>query len=308
MKYIQRKVFRGILNHCYQRTEEGIVIFYDVKDFLVFFTQFCTTARQHDARVLSLCIMPDHIHHGTCVYGPDVLSGFVRDYTSRFSLQHNQTCRYDGKLFESPFGSAPKFGSKKARTNLIYIGNNPVERHLCTKAEEYRWNFLAYAESPHPFSEPLIIRRASWHLGKAIREVRAAAEHHLPLSYVQLQRLFSPLSDAEREQLTDFIVNAYNVLDYKAATQLFGSYENMLLAMHATTGSEYDLNEFHIGKSDACYAVWTAELMRRKHLEDIHDIFRLSERERAALRPLLSGCASALPEQLSAFLRLPRKL
>jgi REP element-mobilizing transposase RayT len=308
MRYTERRVFRGILNHCYQRTEEGVVIFYTVSDFLVFFTHFCTTAKRHDVRVLSLCLMPDHIHHGTYAHDRDVLSGFVRDYTARFSFQHNRTCHYDKKLFESPFGSAPKFGGKKTRTNLIYIGNNPVERRLCTNAEDYRWNFLAYAVSPHPFSAPLVIRRASLPMCKAIQEIKNSADRLQPLSYRQLQRLFTPLSRPEREQLTDYIVSTYNVLDYDAAIQLFGSYENMILAMHATTGSEYDLNEIHIGKSDACYAKLSAGLMRRLCLDDIHDLFLLPERERAALLPSLVGQAEALPEQVSAFLRLGRKV
>ena len=309
MKNFTRPVFRGILNHCYQRTEEGVVIFYSMSDYLVFFTHFCVFARRHDVQVLSLCLMPDHIHHSTRAWDREALAGFVRDYSSHFSRVHNQTCRYGKRLFESPFGSAPKTGDKKARTNLIYVGNNPVERHLCTAAEKYRWNFIAYARKPNPFSAPLVIRRASYHLRKAVREVKDAAGHLKPLTYMQLQRISAPLSHDEREQLTDFIISTYNVLDYHSAIRFFGNYDNMILAMHATTGSEYDLNEVHSGKTDACYAKLSTIIMKKVGLNDIHDVFLLSERERYNLLLRLMGHTEATPEQLAAFLRVapPRR-
>ena len=305
MKSRKRIVQKGILNHCYQRTAKGVVIFYCISDYLVWFTTFCVTAVKHRVTVLSVAMMPDHLHQSVVADSRRELSAFIGEVTSRFSVAHNGTCHYTGALFEHPYGSAPKYGDKKARTNLIYVGNNPVERRLCRLAEEYRWNFLAFAESPHPFSEPLVVRKASPQMKRAIREVRAQHAARRPMVYGQLKRLFSSLQDSEKEQLVDLIVSTYNVIDYGAATRYFDSYQDMLTAMHASTGSEYDLNEVFVGKSDACYDEMTAVLLKELGLYDIHEVLGWNMDERAKLIGILQRWTNALPEQIAAFLRIP---
>ena len=307
MKSGERVVVKGVLNHCYQRAKKGAVLFYSKSDFLVHFTVFCTTAKKYRIRVLSLCQMPDHIHSSIIAEGRDDLVGFVRESNSIFALRHNRVCHHSGPLLEHHFGSAPKFGDKKIRTNLIYVGNNPVERHLSKKAEDYQWNYLAYAATPSPFSQKLLLRNASMPLRRAISEVRATAKAGIPMNYQQLQRLFLPLNNEERNQLIDFIVTEYNIIDYPEAIRYFGSYNEMLIAMHATTGSEYDINEVFTGKSDAFYARIAAILMKELKLNDIHDVLALPDSVKSDLLFRLMGRTEATPEQIAAFLRVPLK-
>ncbi|MCR5326703.1 MAG: hypothetical protein K6E37_08170 [Bacteroidales bacterium] len=54
-----RKVIRGILNHCYQRTVLGFVLFYNVFDCLVYFTLFCTIIKKFDIKAVALTLMPN---------------------------------------------------------------------------------------------------------------------------------------------------------------------------------------------------------------------------------------------------------
>ena len=124
------------------------------------------------------------------------------------------------------------------------------------------------------------------------------------MTYNQLQRLFLPLSSEERKQLIDIIVNAYNIIDYQAAIRYFGSYEEMLIAMHATTGSEYDIKEVFTGRSDVCFAKMAAILMRELGLKDIHDVLALPDIDKSELFPFLLKRTDATPEQISAFLRI----
>ena len=305
MKYNPRLFAPGILHHCYQRLVSRNLIFYTVSDYLVFFSVFCSTARKYDVRVLSLCIMPDHFHCSLTAGSRKDLSGFIGEYTGQFVSVHNPVCHHSGPLFESPFGRAVKLGAKKARTNLIYVGNNPVERQLCKRAEEYRWNFLAYARSKHPFSEPLILRHASRPLARAVREVRSDALRCRPLTYRQLQRLSIPLNHSELNQLIDCIIRAYNVIDYDAAIRFFDNYQDMLHAMHSTTGSEYDLNEIFNGRSDACYIQMTKILMKELRLKDIHDILAFPEQMRRDIGDRFLRRTGALPTQIASFLHLP---
>jgi len=283
---------------------DGGVLFYTYSDHLVYFTQFCTLARKYHIRVLALCQMPDHVHDSVVADRKQDLvrfkqytnSGFVRIRCRHFGL--------GGAVFESTFGSAPKVGDKNVRSNLVYVGNNPVERKLVKRAEGYRWNYLAYAVSDHPFSEKLVIRKARWPLQKAVREVKAQFRDGKPMNYALLQRLFDPLDRKERLQLTDFIISTYNVIDYAAAIRYFGSYEEMLTAMHATTGSEHDLNEVFIGKSDAHYNKMAAILLREGKVGEIHDIISLSPDEKYGLFLFLRRKTQAPARQVAAFLHM----
>lgn len=298
---------KGILNHCYQRMEDGGVLFYTYSDHLVYFTQYCIMARKYHIQVLAMCQMPDHVHDSVIAYRKQDLEQFKQYTNSGFVRLRNGQFNLTGSVFESTFGSVPKIGDKKARSNLIYVNNNPVERKLVSEAEQYRWNYLAYAFSDHPFSEKLTLRDARWPLQKAVKEVKAQFKAGKPMNYTELYRLFRPLDRKESLQLTDFIISTYNVIDYKAAIRYFDSYEKLLLALHATTGSEHDLNEIFIGKSDAHYNRMTTILLREGKVQDIHDILSLSVDQKYELFLLLRSETQATAEQIAAFLHMPLK-
>ena len=305
MESRKRRIVRNILHHCYQRTADGVVIFYCISDYLVFFTIFCTVARKYQVRILAMSLMVDHIHLSVIEERKGDLSAFIQEYSSRFSRVHNQVCQRKGKLFEHRYGCAPKFGDKKARTNLIYVGNNAPERRLCRQAEEYRWDFLAYAVCEHPFSETYKANHATSNLRSARKIIAEKQRKGLPLSYQLLQVLFTRLNRTEKEQLVDYIICQYNIIDYSAAIRFFDSYEDMLSAMHASTGSEYDLNEVFIGKSDAHYARMSALVLNEPGINDIHDVLTLSLAEKFRIFQRLCSKTDALPEQIAAFLRMP---
>lgn len=301
-----RVFYKKVLNHCYQRTANHGVLFYTVRDHLVFFTVFCSVAERHKVRVLKLVQMPDHTHHSTIAETMQQLAGFQRDYTSVFAKERNRAFGLSGPVFETPFSSAPKRGDKEVRTNLIYLDNNPVERKLVKKAEEYRWSYLAYAQSHHPFSERIVLRNVSMSLRRALKRVEYLKSQGRYLPYRLLDRMFETLSTKEeKEQLTDYIICTYSVIDHAEAARYFGGFENELLAAHSTTGSEYDINEGFIGKSDKHYAKLTSILLKGNRFKDIHEILNLSADEKLRLLDALQRESSAPEKQIRAFLHLP---
>lgn len=303
-----RDFSRDILTHCYQRTADNGVLFYSYSDYLEYFTLYCVLARKHGIRVWEMCLMPDHVHDGVSARTRNQRKAFKWELNTRFSHQYNRRCGLNGPLLESPYGRAVKYGAKKARTNIIYIVNNPVERQLVAKAEEYRWNFLAYAKSDHPFSEKLVIRKARLSLQQAVKEVKLQHEKGNPLSYAMLQRMFSKLTWEECQQLTDFIISTYNVIDYSGTLELFdGSYEAFLSAAHANTGSEYDINEPFLGKTDKPFATMSRILLEEAHLDDIHDFLSWTPAQKYELFLLLRKHTDAMGEQIAKFLHLKLK-
>lgn len=300
-----RKFFKDILNHCYQRSADGGVLFYTTRDYLVYFTLYCVLARKYGIQVLALCQMPDHVHDATVARRLKDLVGFKRELNARFARMYNTLAGITGPVFETPFGSAPKQGAKKARTNLIYIANNPVERQLTSAAEEYRWNYLTYYVSSHPFSAPLVIRRASKAMRAAVRVVKARFRAGLPLNYTLIGNLTRDLTPSERQQFTDVVISTYNVIDYPSAIRFFDNFADMMKSIHANTGSEYDLNEVFVGKSDKPYAQMTQILLEECGYEDIHEMLALDITEKRRLFDILRRRSFAMGAQIARYLHLP---
>ena len=198
--------------------------------------------------------MIDHIHSLISSTSSGKFFGFMGELTSCFVREYNREHHRSGPLFCKSFGSAVKLGMKRLRTAVSYLYNNPVERRLCKYAQEYRWNFLAYGISDHPFSEPLVIRQASRSLRRAIQEVNGAHGRHMYLSYAQLKRMFSELNNKEKAQLVDYIIRRYSVIRYDILTSsCYDGIENMLVAINSNAGSEYDIKEVNWARSDAEY-------------------------------------------------------
>ena len=134
--YKKRKFIPGECMHIYQREMKGYNIFYDIEDFLVFYMIFSSTARQYGIKVLLLCIMPNHVHILLSADNLKNISRFIMRYTSVFVKEYNNDLGRKGQLFHKSFGSAPKKGGKDIRSTIVYIGNNPVEKSLCSVAED----------------------------------------------------------------------------------------------------------------------------------------------------------------------------
>ena len=80
----------GAVQHVYQNTHNGFLIFYSVRDCLVFFTVFMTVARLYHVRILGLCLMPDHIHVLLIAQSRKELGRFVHHYTRWYARLWNE--------------------------------------------------------------------------------------------------------------------------------------------------------------------------------------------------------------------------
>ena len=293
------------MNHVYQRTVGGVHLFYTKEDCLVFLSILSVCARSSDVRVLELCLMHNHIHMLLIADCFEELSSFMDRCTSWFVRAYNIEHGRKGRLLKKNFGSAPKWDGKKQRSAIIYIGNNPVEKNFCQYAEDFRWNFLAYIKSPSPFSEPIIMRKASSVLKSALQAVDNMIEQNVPLKYSSLAFYKSRLKTREYEQLIDYVISSYLPFDFDELLSRFNSYEDMITALHSTTGSEYDLKE---GRDDFSVAsfiemmhwVWdnySAEYMRK--------MISMSLEEKLALASELKKHTSASSSQVINFLHIP---
>lgn len=301
-----RRFKENVCSHVYQRTRNRFNIFYDLKDYLVYYTIFSIAVRRYGVDVLGLCLMIDHIH--MLVSAPELktLSDFVSFVTSVFVREYNSSIGRSGPLFEERFGSAPKKDSKKLRSAIIYLGNNPVERKICIRAEQYRWNFIAYLASTHPFSDKLVRSRASYHMKKAMKEVDICRSTDKYLNHAILSRMMDRLTPLEKNQLADYIISSYFFIDRSALMSNFNSYEEMLTSMRSTTGSEHDLKEYFDRMSDNVYRDMI-KIARNTSQEDVRSVIASSPERKFQIAEDIQRHTAAPLWQIAKFLHLEIK-
>ena len=123
-----------------------------------------------------------------------------------------------------------------------------------------------------------------------------------------LDRWEKQLTAVEWQQLTDYIISTWNVIDYEQAISYYGSYETMLRAFHDNTGSEYEITEDRDNYSDAVYAECSHVLLGEGWSWDrISAIPSLPAEEKALLYELLRSRTSARPKQVKKYLHLALK-
>lgn len=300
----KRNFIEGEVHHTYQRSQSGLNIFYEVQDYLVYFTIFIIQAERYGITVYGLCLMIDHIHSLIASKTHKQFSSFIKTVTGLFVKEFNQAHGRSGPIFSERIGSAPKVGLKRLRTAIAYLFNNPVERYLCKLAQEYRWNFLAYGNCRHPYSEKLRMSCASAALRRAIHETEGCFKRRQHLTYVQLERMFMKLDSKEKNQLTDYIVTRYSsLIRYDLLKACYGNYENMLTAINSNTGSEYEIRETKQGASDTEYRD-IYRYVRSHGFYNAGDVIRLDEASKHTLMEGILKNTSAKAYQVKKFLHI----
>ena len=301
---MKRKFIKEQMNHTYQRSVSGFNIFYEVEDYLVYYTIFSVMSRRYGMVVYGLCLMIDHIHTLTSTSSCKTFSKFMSNVAIQFVKEYNRYHNRVGPLFSECFGSAPKAGLKLLRTAIAYLFNNPVERLLCKRAQEYRWNFLAYAASDNPFSDPLVLKKASRGLRRALKEVDGTVKRNEYMTYVQLKRMFVGMDAREINQLIDYIIVRYNIIRYEdLTTKCYDGYENMLIAINSNAGSEYEVQELRYGRSDAEYRD-LYKYVHEKGFKDAGEVISLPADAKFKLMVDMMNETSVSKLQICKFLHL----
>ena len=237
----ERKYSSRAYVHIFGITADKGICFYTTADCLVWFTLFCVLARKYNVRVIAVCIMFNHFHVEARFPSRQTMSAMMRELNSRFTQQYNRYYRLSGPLFRERYGSSLKVKEQWIKDNYVYICNNPIGKKAVRKAEQYRWNFLAYMESDSPFSAPIVVRSCSRHFLCVRAEVLRSCRNGQPLGYNFFGGMYDQLSSLERKQIVDLIVSLYNVIDYEELRRVWGGFDQICEMLHTVSGSEYEL-------------------------------------------------------------------
>lgn len=307
MKMKTKRFSPGVPVHSYEKGADGKVLFYCLRDRLVYFTIFCIEAERHDIIVLSLCIMFNHTHSLTEAKSYEKHFRFHQAVESQYAKAFNGASSRNGRVFKKPFGWATKRSVAKVKDCLAYHANNPVEKKLCKRGVDNQWTFLAYGSSDHPFSRPIRLEQASAPFRRGLKLVQSAHGRKQPLEYALLNRIYSPLSLEETRQMTDFIIKTYCVIDFQKAAACFGGYDKMIAAFDVISGSEHDITEDFVPEPDIAY-LEMIKIMKEEGFDlSKKRFFSLDGPEKMALASHLFQKTSASPRQVARFLHLDAK-
>ena len=304
MRGHKRKFAPDSFQHIYIRAIKMFFIFYSIEDRLVYYTIFAVMARTYGIIVLALALMFDHIHHLIRAANRDVYAKFIGTTTSTFAMAYNRDSGRKGPLFVKAYGNASKRKDKDVRTCVAYNYNNSVEKLLFERAEQDRWNFLAYIDNPHPFSAPIDRNKAS---KKLLLSMDAATRYHKRneyLDYPVVRALFDGLRADEREQLLDFIISLYLPIDRNALLGFYKSYEDMVIAINSNTGSEYDIDEKFDPESHQDFAQMLEILRRSSFADDPRSIILAPKAKRQQIADTLLHLTNGSRNHVKRFLHL----
>lgn len=293
---MSRRIFYNnrCIAHVYQRGLNMSVLFYSEKDILVFYTLLHKFKNKHDIKILGVVCMYNHYHVLIIARSQETISRFMCEFEAAYSREFNKSIGVKGPLIKRAYGLSNKFGEKKQREAAAYLYNNPVEKSLSIRAIDYQWNFLAYAKSDHPFSDKLIMCKASDHMRRCIQEVNGIIKLDSFINYDFLNRWFPKLNKGEINQLIDYIIVKFKVVDYDELIKLYGSYEKMLIAFDSNIGSEHDIKEDYSERSYKSYNGLMNALLMERGFSDPKDVLKMNEVERRKLCESIvdSRCAS----------------
>ncbi len=300
----KRRTTKNALQHVYKITRDRGVLFYRREDHLVYYTLQSVLCRRYRLRVLASSHMFTHVHEGTLPEDIMQLSAYEHDLSSIFAREYNREYGRRGALFSGRFGSAPKWSGKEKRSCLVYIINNPVEKKLVSRAVEDRWCFLAYYEKSYPFSKAPVIRYSRKQFVDAMRVVKHEYVAGRYLRYSLLRNLFEGLTEEEREQLTDYIIQVYFFFDREACEELFGNVQRMMETIAVTTGKEFDVGEEFDPSSDVPYLEMCALLSRHGMMGQGMPFLHYADEQMLRLRRYLLRNTGASERQVARFLHL----
>ena len=226
----------------YQITADRGICFYSTADCMVWFTLLSVLSIRYDIQILAVCIMLNHYHIELRAPSREALSAFMRDLNALYTRLYNRRYGRYGSLFCERFKNSGKFKEQRIRENYLYICNNPVVKNAVPRAEQYRWNFLAYLKTSCPFSglEEVRLSDDEERVKSIIRTRRASGR---PLDYAFFDGLYDRLDQDARKRIIDYAITQYNVIDRNAVLRMWGSYNQLCEALRTVRGAEYDIED-----------------------------------------------------------------
>ncbi len=133
MARLARVVLPDVPHHIVQRSRPGLMLFADDADYAEYRDMLASNLR--GARLVSACLMPDHVHLIAIPSTKDALARMMGETRRLFA-------RYKGlgpqRLWRGRYLSCP-LDQAHAASAVAYLSFNPVRAGLVEKPSEWKW-------------------------------------------------------------------------------------------------------------------------------------------------------------------------
>jgi putative transposase len=134
-----REEVEGGVFHVFARGNDKRLIYRDDVDRRVYLTMLRGTVRQRRWRLLSYCLMENHVH--LLVETPEAnLGDGMQRLHSLYASEFNKRHRRSGHVFQGRYGAVRIKTDEQLWTVAAYIATNPVRAGLCDTPADWRWS------------------------------------------------------------------------------------------------------------------------------------------------------------------------
>lgn len=177
----KRAISSSGIYHVISRGNGKQYVFHDDQDFSVFKNYLRSALNVYGLRILSYCLMGNHLH--LLVHTEDIgeLSGTMHFSLGKYAGYYNAKYERVGSLFASRFKSIPVIAGEYFFCVVKYIHNNPVKAGLVGGMADYRWS--SYGEILEGGAKSLVdLRDLLDYYGTEMNQQREhfVDHHHIP--------------------------------------------------------------------------------------------------------------------------------
>lgn len=177
----KRAISSSGIYHVISRGNGKQYIFHDDQDFSVFKSYLSSALNVYGLRILSYCLMGNHLHLLVHTENLGELSGVMHYSLGKYAGYYNAKYQRIGSLFASRFKSIPVITGDYFFCVVKYIHNNPVKAELASHVGDYRWS--SYGEILGGNSKSLVdlpALLAYYGSGSLSQREEFVYQHHAP--------------------------------------------------------------------------------------------------------------------------------
>jgi putative transposase len=134
-----RCVVPGLAYHVTQRGSNRERVFFCASDYHMYLALIREHAAHANVRVLTYCLMTNHVHLILVPEEADSLAVLLRWVHGRYSQYLNTRRHRSGHLWQSRFYSCP-LSENRMWIALRYVEQNPCRAVIAARPEQYRWS------------------------------------------------------------------------------------------------------------------------------------------------------------------------
>jgi putative transposase len=134
-----RCVVAGLPYHVTQRGSNRGRVFFCTSDYKMYLALIREHAESARARVLTYCLMTNHVHLVVVPEEADSLAVLFRRVHGRYAQYLNTRRHRSGHLWQSRFYSCP-LSENHLWIALRYVEQNPCRALMAARPEQYRWS------------------------------------------------------------------------------------------------------------------------------------------------------------------------